>query len=396
MHKPVVLFWWLGLLPAVLPLFFYDQFNVGIASQSYPAGPAWLICYTMVIFTAGVFDKTAALDKQVVAVVPLSVVANLRIVGFLLLSVSIAANYWIISKVGNPYGSDNPEADRLALDGGGSGVLLAIGFSALLIGISCSAAGIFWRGQRLGGFTLFLGGLLTGVATYTMALTGTRSIAVYALVAALVVASVSRFRRVPAKLVLPSFGGLLLLIGYIGQLRYRGESLSIGRLLGDRLSSDIQGGGLIYNLANSDGFWFGKAIVLPFGTYAPGSQPGLGTELKNSLNLQFSGGGISTPLPVEGYLDFGWVGVVLYGCLAGAVLAGLGAFAARYVGPFALVFSVGVGVILAGLSAGLGTSLATFVLPTFIVATAALGAIKFLSREPGSDNAGEEVDPVIR
>jgi len=128
---------------------------------------------------------------------------------------------------------------------------------------------------------------------------------------------------------------------------------------------------LIFDEAEK-GFWLGKALTLPFATYLPGSQPGLGTVLKQDLGLAFSGGGISTPLPLEGYLDFGWIGCALYGLLTGVIGGQLTKRYVRQSERFGLLKLSIVGATLSGAAAGLGTTLATFLVPQMLIVSFAL------------------------
>ncbi len=55
-----------------------------------------------------------------------------------------------------------------------------------------------------------------------------------------------------------------------------------------------------------------NSFLIDLEVLLPGTQPDLGTFLKNELGIEFDGGGITVPLPAEGFMNFHFSGVVGY------------------------------------------------------------------------------------
>jgi hypothetical protein len=64
-------------------------------------------------------------------------------------------------------------------------------------------------------------------------------------------------------------------------------------------------------------FFYNKPIdtnsfIIEVSVLLPGYQPDLGTYLKDLFGIEFDGGGITVPLPAEGYMNYGYIGTILY------------------------------------------------------------------------------------
>ena len=70
-------------------------------------------------------------------------------------------------------------------------------------------------------------------------------------------------------------------------------------------------------------FLGGESIWVDFRSLLPGADEGSGLFLKRLLGMEFSGGGVTPSLPGEIYLNFGWVGVVVFSVLLGSFCQGV-------------------------------------------------------------------------
>jgi oligosaccharide repeat unit polymerase len=70
-------------------------------------------------------------------------------------------------------------------------------------------------------------------------------------------------------------------------------------------------------------FLYGKSIWVDFRSLLPGADEGSGIFLKNMLGMHFSGGGVTPSFPGEIYLNFGWLGVVVFSILVGCFCQGI-------------------------------------------------------------------------
>ena len=60
-------------------------------------------------------------------------------------------------------------------------------------------------------------------------------------------------------------------------------------------------------------FYYGKSFLNDFSVAIPGSKVDfLGKELKNLLELDFAGEGVTVTAPGEGYVNFGIFGVIIH------------------------------------------------------------------------------------
>lgn len=382
MHYPVVALWWLGLFPTTLSLLFFRSQNVGIDIVDYPAVPLVLISGTCAVAVGGLLTPAGCVRAQIAADVRLPNSTLNRILGFgiLLCWISAFANFLIVRKYGNPYEAINPEAQRTSFETG-NGAILTIAFSSLIVGVCLASIGIssasyvrrthFWAVALVYAFTV-------GVSLVATALTGTRSLLVKAIIVMVLSLCLSRYRRVKGPLIGACLVLVAILAAALGQRRYVGSSLSMTEILVQRMSSNLQVGGLIYDYSTQNEPWFGRALMTPFLTYFPGPQLGLGYQLKDALGLKFSGGGVATPLALEGYLDFRWAGVIVYGALAGCVCAAI-AWVMVYLRDWTgYAFMICVGIMMVGAASGLGTALAVYGVPTAAMAALCLLVLRII------------------
>ena len=63
-----------------------------------------------------------------------------------------------------------------------------------------------------------------------------------------------------------------------------------------------------------------NSFIIELKVLLPGYQPDLGTYLKNLMGIKFEGGGITVPLPAEGFMNFGYIGIFLYSIIFAFIL----------------------------------------------------------------------------
>jgi oligosaccharide repeat unit polymerase len=342
-----------------MPLFIFEGYNVGLDTKTFPAHFIYTVCLTFAIIPVSI-----SLRPENARTIPgPQVIPKTFATGaFALLSVSAAISFYSLSAFGNPYLAVNPEQARLNLEQL-PGALATLSVLSLSIGSALVASIIAVKSGS--GFGNFLRLLLLAVAMVAMALTGTRLVLIQSLVIFCSSYLGLRARRIGLLGIVSGAISLLALLGLIGQTRYVGGQISVFEAIGSRLSSGVQVSGLIMSEFKDENPWLGRALIVPFQTYLPGNQDGLGKILKSDLGLEFSGGGVSTPLPMEGFIDFGYIGIALYGLIAGILLVFCSNRIDRLqVGPVTKnAVRVTVGVTFATVVGGIGTMLAMYVVP---------------------------------
>lgn len=377
---PAVLLWWLGIVPSVFPLYFYTGFDVGVAYHSYNADLLWMISLSSLAW--GIHLASPSVERRTpyfkVSGLGRTAITRVLVAGFVLISISIAAYAVLYARNGNAYLSDNPEAQRV-VQASGSGLIGTVGFTTLILASILLPAGVtaLRRRRMIAGV---FGFLLMACALMLLSVTGGRTILLRAVLVVAIILVTARGWTIRPSFLLALGSIILALIAVLGSLRYHGEAQSPLLGLLQRLSVDPQVAGAIVSLPGTSGYWHGQALLSSFAVYLPGSNPALGDILKNVLLLSFSGGGVSTPLPAEAFLDFGWLGVFAYPFLAGITI-GLLLQWTRGRSPLArLLMEMSVGVAFSGLMGGLGVTLALYALPQFAVSVAALSLFGLWAR----------------
>jgi len=135
----------------------------------------------------------------------------------------------------------------------------------------------------------------------------------------------------------------------------------------NRASADTLVGSRIFELVDARGPYGPKAVAWAFAPYLPGTQPNLGQQMKSELGLEFSGGGVTTPVAAEAIILGPLLGVALQVLCVVATTLGI----ARLARSRLLVFRVAGVSALPGIallpSGGVLSTLSTFLVPTVAV-----------------------------
>ncbi|MHA3025196.1 O-antigen polymerase [Chromohalobacter israelensis] len=117
---------------------------------------------------------------------------------------------------------------------------------------------------------------------------------------------------------------LIVMVSFAGYLRHGGEFdwaglLSVGWTFFVNLSNFND----IYQYFQEADFYFGMSFVNDFLVAFPDSKHDfLGNELKMLMGMEFDGEGVTVTAPGEGYVNFGFIGVIYHALFTGLV-AGL-------------------------------------------------------------------------
>jgi oligosaccharide repeat unit polymerase len=363
-YRVLPLIWWLGILFTLIPLFFYTTYRVGVENTEFHAHFTYLICVTFILVPIALFTKPQQTEGDQDQS-GRSLNAG-KWISVSLLSMSTGISTYSLVTFGNPYLSSNPEQARLSLEGmPGSLTTLAVVF--LLIGGAMT--GLSLTAKKNGLISKVIQSAVFFVTLLAIGLTGTRLVVIQALVVFIASLYGSKRRRISYPTLIIGGSMILLILGAIGQSRYVGNEQTLIEAIGSRLSVNVQVSGVLLQHFADLPSWHGQALLTPFETYLPGNQDGLGKVLKGLLGLDFSGGGVATPLPLEGYLDFGPIGIPFYGFLAGLWIV----FVNNYILKLnldrqaTLVISVTSGVAASGILGGMGTTIAMYQIPLIVV-----------------------------
>ena len=135
----------------------------------------------------------------------------------------------------------------------------------------------------------------------------------------------------------------------------------------NRASADTFVGSRIFELVDARGPYGPKAVAWAFAPYLPGTQPNFGQQMKSELGLEFSGGGVTTPVAAEAIILGPLLGLALQALCIVATTLGI----ARLASSRLLVFRVAGASALPGIaflpSGGVLSTLSTFLIPTVAV-----------------------------
>lgn len=200
--------------------------------------------------------------------------------------------------------------------------------------------------------------ILIAFVFYNM-LTGPRSYALWVPIYLFISLSLLNHGRIRVRKAL----GLLLLVfsivALVGGVRYSGlQSFNIedtvirfvNRIYMNPVNADRIVDAFHYASIPKNSFLIEVEVLLP------GYQPDLGTVLKEYVGAEFDGGGITVPLPAEGYMNYGILGAALYGVIFALLLKFFEFVLSRIRNPFyrytfLVMFSIQfMGVVTMGLS----------------------------------------------
>lgn len=369
--NPAVLVFWIGLVPNAAALLFFKRFPFAFPYEQYFLTPIWLIGLTALVWGIHMASGARVIVAERALLSPRNSTSKekLELLSIILLLISLICYVVLFIANGNTYASTNPEEARTEIVAG-SGMIGTLGLTALAVGLVLYVSGRHVKKVHL------LAVPMGSVSLVLLAMTGTRAILLRMLIIIAVIVCIRIYGRIPAALLAGGAALGTIALGALGAIRFRGSDVGIFDSVLSRLSAEPHVSGMIIEYARSEGFWFGRAASSAFSIYLPGQAPLPGDVLKEELGAEFSGGGLSTPLPAEGFLEFGWVGVVAYGLLAG-MLVGLVCkllSSERIRQEAVLVMCMPLGIALSGIVGGLGTTLAVYLLPQLAICVATLAA----------------------
>jgi beta-1,4-N-acetylglucosaminyltransferase len=304
--NPINLFFMYSYLLWFLPFILIKGFSTFVIKD-------YIYDYTVIGFTVFIFMYSFLVKKDNKNNIYTGDNTYLGILALLGLMTSLFFTTLFFIKAGNiPILAENPELARVAAMQG-NGFVHRISYISLSIGALSLTAYDIIRYRKIRITTI----LIVIFLVFYNSLTGPRSQSLKVLVQMFLLFMVIKKGKINLKFFIVLGIGLLTLTGVLGALRGGKAGLSEGFFhLMNRLYMNPINLQRIVELFKTNDFWYGKSLVYDFGVYLPGSQPNLGTILKQMTNAKFQGGGITVTLIGEGYLNFGLVGIILYPLLA--------------------------------------------------------------------------------
>jgi oligosaccharide repeat unit polymerase len=283
-------------------------------------------------------------------------------------------------KAGNiPMLASNPEIARVEAMKG-SGIIQRFSYLTLHFGVITYFIIEYFKGHKHINKKILI--LIIALVFYNI-LTGPRSYALWTFILIYIVYQLLNYKKLKILHGILLLIFILTLIAVIGGVRYSG--------LSDVNFSDtiIRFVNRIYmNPVNANRiveFFYNKPIetnsfLIEISVLLPGYQPDLGTYLKNLFGITFEGGGITVPLPAEGYMNFGYIGVVLYSFIFVLVLKLFELFIYIFrASVFNILFIILIPIQFMGvITMGLSGILVKTTIPVIIVFLTVLTVVKFI------------------
>lgn len=258
-------------------------------------------------------------------------------------------------KAGNiPMFASNPELARVEAMKG-AGTIQRLSYLPMYFAIFSLSILLWLRKETVSKTHI---AIIIAFVLYNM-LTGPRSYALWVPIYLFISLSLLNSGRIRVRKAL----GLLLLvfsiIAVVGGVRYSGlQSFNIedtiirfvNRIYMNPVNADRIVDAFHYASISKNSFLIEVEVLLP------GYQPDLGTVLKEYVGAEFDGGGITVPLPAEGYMNYGVFGAALYGVIFALLLKVFEFVLSRIRNPFyrytfLVMFSIQfMGVVTMGLS----------------------------------------------
>lgn len=208
-----------------------------------------------------------------------------------------------------PMFANNPELARVAAMKG-SGTIQRFSYLTLHFGVISYFIVLYITKRKVSIFVIFT---IIFLVFYNM-LTGPRSYALWALVFIYIAYQTLHFKKLKIMHGLIFLSTILLIVAIVGGIRYSGLAEAnmedtvirfINRIYMNPVNADR-----IVNFFNTP--IPTNSFIIELSVLLPGYQPDLGTYLKDLMGIKFDGGGITVPLPAEGYMNFGYIGVIIY------------------------------------------------------------------------------------
>ncbi len=223
---------------------------------------------------------------------------------------------FFIKAGGIPLLADNPEQARVeAMKGAGlihRLSYLPLQMAAILLGIIVAFRSNKTASKKKG--IVFLASLMLFTIFLNM-LTGPRASPLWALIYLYISYELFRHQKVRIRHGVSIVVAILALVAIMGGVRYSGlEEVNladtverfVNRIYMNPVNTDRIVRTFETQTLEGNSFWIDLAVL------KPGFQPDLGTILKEKVGAEFDGGGITVPLPAEGYLNYGMTGVWVY------------------------------------------------------------------------------------
>lgn len=222
---------------------------------------------------------------------------------------------FFIKAGGIPLLADNPEQARVeAMKGAGlihRLSYLPLQMAAILLGIILAFRNNIASAKKR---IIFLASLMLFTVFLNM-LTGPRASPLWALIYMYISYELFKHQNVRIRHGISIVVAILTLVAIMGGVRYSGlEEVNLAdtveRFVNRIYMNPVNTDRIVRTFENQtlggNSFWIDLAVL------KPGFQPDLGTILKEKVGAEFDGGGITVPLPAEGYLNYGITGVWIY------------------------------------------------------------------------------------
>lgn len=338
--------WGLGRFThAIVPFFLFSVlffwlsvFLLASYSTYVPSAHTFEICYfgfTLPIVFYFVFDRMlgkAPLRVRFLATRALDYCENSRFTDSfwkIALTMSfIFSTLFFIQAGGIPMLAENPELARVtAMQSAGTIhrlSYLCLHFGAIALAVSVASHHRHGRatGTRALRRHAWRVAPLVALCFYNM-LTGPRSPALWAIIYFTVSLHLLTNREVSLRrLVIPA-AAVLLIVAIAGGIRYSGVRnvnyddtaiRFVNRLYMNVVNADRIVEAFEHERISPNSLWIDLAVL------APGHQEDLGTVLKEHVGASYDGGGITVPLPAEGFMNYGEAGVLVYALLAALLM----------------------------------------------------------------------------
>lgn len=217
---------------------------------------------------------------------------------------------FLIKAGGIPFFAENPEVARVnAMKG--SGVIHRISYLSLHFALITTVICLIFDGKKITPKYIVYVFLLV----FFNMLMGPRSYALWGLLFFYITAQSLKYNRLKFRTGIKIGIFVLFIVAIVGGLRFSGiENFNtkdtIVRFINRIYMNPVNANRLINYFDDSrlteNSFFIDLKILLP------GHQPDLGTYLKDKLGIRYDGGGITVPMISEGYINYGYIGVLMY------------------------------------------------------------------------------------
>lgn len=323
--------------------FYWISFVLLKAYSYYTLSPATYIaslyCYTSLIFSYFLLDKLIPAHRISFAHLKLDMQNNLSLLNDVKLvwMIGVVLSFFFTSlffiKAGSiPMLAANPEIARVEAMKG-AGTIQRLSYLPMYFAIFSLSIIMWLENKKITRRQIFI---ILLFVFYNM-LTGPRSYALWVLIYLFI--SINLLNSDKIKIVNAAFLSalILLVVAIVGGIRYSGASDfnledTIIRFINRIYMNPVNANRIVeafqYKPINVNSFIIEVKVLLP------GYQPDLGTYLKEYVGANFDGGGITVPLPAEGFMNMGIIGSIFYGIIFAIILKLLDFLITKIKNPF--------------------------------------------------------------